>query len=666
MLALRRLPLFLLLASLSLNARAQKPPTEPVRIASPDNQIQFTLSFGSLPGAKTWRYSVDYHGRRLVADSQLGFEIQDQPQLGPQLQQTAVTRGEVNDTYVPPPGKSSSAVDHYNSARIDLQEGSGLGRKLSLEVRVFNDGAAFRYIFPDQEGLKNFAIVRELTQFNYSQDATTYPLILDGFQSPYEDEYQQRVVSGLHPEWLIGLPLLAELPGKGWLAITEAKIDNYAGMYLQHMKGRSFGLTATLAPRLDRPDIAVEAGAPMSTPWRVLMIADQPGRLIESNIVLNLSDPSKLADVSWIKPGKSAWDWWSGDAADNVSFTPGLNTATMKHYIDFASQSGFPYMLIDAGWALNGEESHVADITQVSPKLDMPELLRYAKERNVRIWLWAHWTSVDRYMDQAFPLFEKWGVAGVKIDFMNRDDQWMVDFYQRVLEKAAQHHLMIDFHGAYKPDGIRRTYPNLITRESVMGLEYSKWSARVNPVHNTTLPFTRMLAGPLDYTPGGFRNRNRDQFMPQTVKPMVLGTRAHELALFVVFESPFEMVADDPEEYKGQKDFDFIREVPAAWDETRVLDGRPMEFISIARRRGPDWFVGSITNWDQRNLDIPLNFLGEGSYIAEIYRDAPDVAKDATHTTFEKRPVDRSTVLKLHLGSGGGSALWIHPVGQTK
>ncbi len=666
MLPLRRLPLLLLFACLSLNASAQKPSNEAVRVASPDNQIVFTLSLRALPGGETtWCYSVTYRGQSLIDYSRLGFEIQDQPQLGPQLEEIAVTRGAADDTYVPPPGKSNTARNHYNSARIDFQENSGLGRKLSLEVRVFNDGAAFHYNFPSQEGLKSFAIARELTQFNYSEDATTYPLILDGFQTPYEDEYQQRLISGLHPEWLIGLPLLAELPGKGWLAITEANIDNYAGMYLQHPKGRSFTLEATLAPRVDRPDISVEASAPMSTPWRVLMIADQPGRLIESNIVLNLSEPSKLADTSWIKPGKSAWDWWSGDAADDVSFTPGMNTATMKHYIDFASQSGFPYMLIDAGWALKGKEGRVDDITQVSPNVDMPELLRYAKQRNVRIWLWAHWTSVDRYMDEAFPLFEKWGIAGVKIDFMNRDDQWMVDFYRRVLEKAAAHHLMIDFHGAYKPDGIRRTYPNLITREAVMGLEYSKWTARTNPVHNTTLPFTRMLAGPLDYTPGGFRNRNRDQFTPHNFKPMVLGTRAHELALFVVFESPFEMVADDPEAYKGQRDFDFIRTAPAIWDETRVLEGRPMEFISIARRHGHDWFVGSITNWDRRELEIPLNFLGAGAYVAEIYADAPDVAKDATHTSFEKRPVNRSTILKVQLGSGGGNAIWIHPAGET-
>jgi alpha-glucosidase len=288
-------------------------------------------------------------------------------------------------------------------------------------------------------------------------------------------------------------------------------------------------------------------------------------------------------------------------------------------------------------------------------------LLRYAKEKNVRIWLWSHWNSVDKYMDQAFPLFEQWGIAGVKIDFMNRDDQQMVDFYHRVVETAAAHHLMIDFHGAYKPDGLRRTYPNLITREGVMGKEYLKWSARTTPTHNTTLPFTRMLAGPMDYTPGAFGNSNRENFVARNFMPMGLGTRAHELALFVVFESPFEMVADYPEHYQGQKEFNFIKQVPCTWDEVRMLSGRPMENITLTRRSGEDWYMGSLTNWDERTVKVPLSFLGEGKYVAEIYADAPDSATEATHTTFSKEGVDRTTVLDVHMVSGGGNAIWIHP-----
>jgi alpha-glucosidase len=291
----------------------------------------------------------------------------------------------------------------------------------------------------------------------------------------------------------------------------------------------------------------------------------------------------------------------------------------------------------------------------------MAELVRYAKEKNVKLWLWSHWTSVDKYMDQAFPLFEKWGIAGVKIDFMDRDDQWMVDWYRRVADLAAQHHLMIDFHGAFKPDGLRRTYPNVMTREGVMGKEYLKWSARTSPSHNATLPFTRMLAGPMDYTPGAFGNANLKSFEARQFMPMGLGTRAQELALYVVFESPLEMVSDYPEHYAGQKEFDFIKRVPATWDDVHAIGGQPMKWISLARRSGNDWYVGTLTNWEERSINVPLDFLGQGKYIAEIYADAPDSGDEATHTTFSQQPVDRSTVLRIRMVSGGGNAIWIHP-----
>ena len=502
------------------------------------------------------------------------------------------------------------------------------GPNLSIEVRAFDDGVAFRYVVPEQPALNTVRITGERTQFRYSNDATLYPLVVNGFQSSYEDDYQMRTVSSLHPDWLIALPLLAQVPGTGWVAITEANIDNYAGMYLRGDQAASHPQSRSCRPMSIVPGVAVDTKTPFKSPWRVLMIGDTPGRLIESNMILNLNPPSKIADTSWIQAGKSAWDWWSGDTATGVSFTPGMNTETLKHYIEFASESGFPYMLIDAGWAKPtpgakpGDYADPADITQFNPKVDIPELLRYAKEKNVRIWLWSHWTSIDKYMDQAFPLFEQWGVAGVKIDFMNRDDQWMVDWYRRVVEKAAEHHLMIDYHGAFKPDGLRRTYPNLMTREGVMGKEYSKWSARVTPVHNTTLPFTRMLAGPMDYTPGAFNNTNLENFVARNVMPMSLGTRAQELALYVVFESPLEMVSDYPEQYKGQKAFDFIKQVPATWDEVHVIDGFPMRYITLARRSGKDWYVGSLTNWEERNTKVPLDFLGDGKYVAEIYADA--------------------------------------------
>jgi alpha-glucosidase len=655
---------------------AEKTPDTRLRVASPDGQIVFILSDAPHtramdPARDDLRYAVDFHGKWLMNESAMGLKIEGQTPLGPGMKQISVRNSQQDETYTIPVGKTSSVHDHYNSALVDLADDRG--RKLTVEVRAFDDGVAFRYILPRQPSMEEVRIEHELTQFVYNKDATLYPLILDGFQSSYEDEYQTRQVSGIHRDWLIGLPLLGEVPGVGWIAVTEADIDNYAGMYLRKDEP-VFGLGTELAPHFvkagsGQPGIAVEGQAPVTTPWRVLMIGDTPGRLVESNIVLNLNPSSKIADTSWIRAGKSAWDWWSGEAAPTLAASgvkPGMNTATMKHYIDFASESGFRYMLIDAGWALanrTGPDDYaaVADITRVTPEIDMPELLRYAKEKNVGLWLWSHWTSVDKYMDQAFPLFEKWGIAGVKIDFMNRDDQQMVDWYRRVVAAAAQHHLMIDFHGAYKPDGLRRTYPNLITREGVMGKEYLKWSARTSPLHNTTLPFTRMLAGPLDYTPGAFGNSNRENFIPRNVMPMGLGTRAHELALYVVLESPLQMVSDYPEHYAGQHDFDFIKQVPTTWDEIRVLDGTPREFISLARRSGKDWYIGSITNWDARELKVPLNFLGDGKYIAEIYADASDAGTEATHTTFTQKPVDRNTALDVHMVSGGGNAIWIHP-----
>jgi alpha-glucosidase len=643
--------------SLAAFASAQ-PPTNMLSVTSPNGALTMKLA----PGNRL-EYTVEFRGNPVFQDSLLGLKLEGQPLLGPGMKAASSKPGQADETYTIPVGKTRTVRDHYNSQQIEMQDAKG--RRLQLEMRAYDDGVAFRMIVPDQPGLKHVRLERELTEFNFTKDATTYPLILEGFQSSYEDEYQLRQVSGLHKDWLIGLPFLANVPGVAWVGITEADIENYAGMYLQKGQER-FAVRAQLSPRIDNAAIAVEADTPVTTPWRVLMIADDPGRLVESNIVLNLNPPSKIADPSWIKAGKTSWDWWSGDYAENVDFKPGMNTATMKHYIDFSSASGFPYMLIDAGWALANRKSPddyaaVADITKVDPNIDMPELLRYAKQKNVKVWLWSHWTSVDKYMDQAFPLFEQWGIAGVKIDFMQRDDQQMVAWYRHVVDLAAQHHLMIDFHGAFKPDGLRRTYPNLITREGVMGKEYLKWSARTSPIHNTTLPFTRMLAGPLDYTPGAFGNATRETFIPRNSQPMGLGTRAHELALYVVLESPLQMVSDYPEHYAGQHDFEFIKQVPATWDAVRVISGRPMENITVARRSGNDWYVGSITNWEARTVHVPLDFLSEGKYTAEIYADAPDAGTKATHTTFTTQTVDKSTVLEVKMASGGGNAIWIHP-----
>ena len=633
---------------------------ESLRVISPDGAVELVIESARIGGPPNapWRYRVSFHSQLVLAYSALGLEIEGQSLAGG-WKTEAVKRNEEDESYSVPAGKADPIRDHYRSARADYAQQGGNKLRLSIEARAYNDGVAFRYIIPEQPALSEIRLTRELTDFRFAKDAMTYPLILRNYTTSYEDEYQKRQLSGLHPEWLLALPLLTEVPGVAWAAITEAHIENYAGMYLAHGTNAR-ALEVRLAPRHDDSKVSVIGRAPLSSPWRVIMLGKEPGRLIESNILLNVNPPSQVADTSWIKPGKTSWDWWSGSYADGVSFRPGMNTDTMKHYIDFSADSGFPYMLIDAGWAAHRERGTPDDITATSAAIDMPALLRHAKEKNVKLWLWAHWTSVDKHMSEAFPLFEKWGIAGVKIDFMDRDDQEMVNWYRRVLKEAAAHHLMIDFHGAYKPDGIERTYPNLMTREGVMGLEYLKWSARVTPEYNCTLPFTRMLAGPLDYTPGGFLNVTREAFVPRNQQPMVMGTRAHQLALFVVFESHLQMVADYPERYKGEKDFEFLRAVPASWDETRVLSGRPMEHIAIARRSGKEWYLGCLTDWNARDLELPLDFLTEGKMVAEIYADAADAVEHPTHTTIEKENVGRAAKLKLHLAPGGGAAVRIH------
>jgi alpha-glucosidase len=634
-------------------------------LSSPNGQIQFQLFLTRQPDPSLdyvrLAYQVSFKGKTLIDTSFMGLDIQDQPILGVNVGLVSSKTAAVDQTYTVPAGKTKTIRDHYNSLTAEYMQNGTLGRRITVEVRAYDDGIAFRYVVPWSNPLVDMKIIDEVTEFEFAEDAPTYPLILKDFQTPYEDQYNRVTLSGIHPNSLIGLPFLVEQPGIGWVAVTEADIDNYSGMYLKHEDGRI--MISTLAPRLDDNMIAVRTSAPMICPWRVLLIGSDPGKLIESNIVASLNPPSAIADTSWIKPGKAAWNWWSGTQAEGVDFVPGMNTATINHYIDFAADAKLEYMLIDAGWAVPGEGNLPPDITRAIPAIDMPEILRYAKSKKVGVWLEADWTSLQRQMDDAFALYEKWGVAGVKIDHMNRDDQWMVDFYHRMAKTAAGRHLMLDLHGAYKPDGLSRTWPNVITREAVMGLAYSKWGARTTPDHDVMLPFTRMLAGPMDYTPGGFDNVTPAQFQPRIDKPMAMGTRAHQLALYVVFDSPLMMVSDYPEAYKGQKDFEFIKEVPSSWDETREINGKVGEFVTLARRKGNEWYLGAITNWDSREVSIPLEFLGPGNWTAEMYSDAPDAGVNPKHTVIEQRPVTASTLLKVNLAPGGGVAVRFVPMG---
>src|SRR5579883_476447 len=635
-----------------------------VTLESPDHRLgaKFeTLSDNAPAAPGRLVYSVTVAGKPLIERSGLSLDLQGQRPLGSAVRIVNATPSSVDDSYELVTGKVSRVRDHYNAVRIELSDDRGIPRKLMIEARAYDDGIAFRYVVPDQTAFREFRLKNENTEFRISKDAESYALILPHFRTMYEAEFLQLPASAFagpnglsRSNALIGLPYLLHVTGVAWLAVTEADLHGYSSMYLvnssQGWGGADF--VSKLAPG-DDPDVVVEGTLPHHSGWRVLLVGDEPGQLIESNIITSLNPPSEIHDTSWIHPGLTAWDWWSGSVGADGK--PSFSTDTMKYYVDFAARSHFPYMLIDAGWSVPG------DITRMNGKVDVPAVVQYAAGKNVKVWIWLHYREVDAQMEQAFPLYEQWGVAGLKIDFVERDDQRGIEFYYRAAKLAAEHHLMVDFHGATKPTGVERTFPNILGYEAVLGMEQNKANARDTPEHRVTLPFTRMLAGRMDYTPGGFDNVTEQEFTPRGLRPMVMGTRAAQLAMYVVYEAPFQMVSDTPKAYEDQPAFAFIEHAPTSWDETKVLNGYPGEYITMARRKGEEWFLGSMTNWSGRELTVPLTFLGTGRYTAEVYADAPDAGQYPKSVSIQKKIVDRNSHLDLKLAPGGGYAVRFVP-----
>ena len=635
----------------------------PYSLRSPDGNLVINFEMITNNAAQEvgqLSYSVSFRGKPLVDRSGLALEMQGQRALGTNVKIDAQHPSQTDETYRLVTGKASTVRNHFNALQLKLIEPQPPRRTFFMEARAYEDGVAFRYVVPDQSGLRKFRLKNESTEFRISKDAVTYALVLPNFRTSYESEYIRLNASafanrnGLSTTNLIGLPLLMEVPGVGWMAITEADLRGNSAMYLVNPASNWGGhrFESRLAPG-DDPEVIVKGALPHHSAWRVLMVGDHPGRLIESNVITSLNPESEIQDTSWIKAGLTAWDWWSGSIGRDGK--PAFTTDTMKYYVDFAAKSGFPYMLVDAGWAAPN------DISKMNGKVDIPELVRYAAPKNVKIWIWMHYANVDAQMDEAFPLYKQWGVAGLKIDFVERDDQKGIEFYYRAAALAAKNQLMVDFHGATKPTGMERTFPNVLGYEAVLGLEQSKAGARDNPDHRAILPFTRMLAGRMDYTPGGFNNVTREEFESRSLRPLVMGSRAQQLAMYAIYEAPFQMVSDTPSAYEDQPAFEFIKHSPATWDETKVLNGVPGEFISIARRSGTTWFLGSLTNWTARELDLPLSFLGAGKYTAEIYADAEDAARYPKNVSVRRETVDSHSVLKAKLAPGGGFAVRLVP-----
>ncbi len=553
-----------------------------------------------------------------------------------------------------------------------MQETVRPRRKINLYFRAYNDGVGLRYELPVQRGMDSIILTNEKIDFSFTDNHTVWAAYWNTFHLSQEVEFTKSKLGDIKPQNIIGTPLLVQT-NAAWVALLEANVTGWACSGLTADPDRANTIISRPSWLPEDTTIVVRTASQRFSPWKVIMIADQPARFIESDLLQNLNEPCALKDVSWIKPGVSAWDWWwCGGYAPDAGFKLGPDTETMKYFIDFAADMGWQYQIVDWQWYgppfnEDGSINTKADITKMIPGIDIPGIVSYASKKNIKIVLWLLWANADKQMEEAFALYEKWGVAGVKIDFMDRNDQEMVDFYHRVAKTAARHHLVVDFHGAYVPDGFSRTYPNLITREGVLGNEYNKWSNRITPLHCLTLPFTRMLAGEMDFTPGGFLNDMPDKFVVvggDSPAPHVMGTRCFQLAMFVVYESAFTVFCESPYNVRNQQGSDFLVGIPSTWDETKVLEGQPGENIAIARRSGDKWYIGGMSI-NKRTFTITTDFLDDKVYQAYIWSDAPDSdIKPRTLVTREQL-CSKAGELNVNVVANGGFVAVIQPAGTS-
>jgi alpha-glucosidase len=626
-----------------------------IHIASPDAQIKFTLT----TAAGVPQYSVSFKNRLLISGSALNVKTMETGTFANVRFAKAAVFKSVKEKYSLIVGKANLVENQYKQAVIYLADAVNKNHKVNIEVRVFNDGVAFRYHFPSTTNQSVITLLEEQTQFRFTEDPVTKALLLPNFTTSHEGLYTTSALTKIQEDTLMDVPALFQLSGNTFVAITEAALLDYAGMYLSKHNGI---LQSSLSPLPGQEAIKVKALLPHHSPWRVLMISDRVGAFIESNISSSLNETPEIKEWSWLKPGTTTFPWWNGTIIPD-SIKGGNNFETNKYYIDFCAANNITYhSIVEYGgheWYTNDGEGYQpgknVDITKPVDGLDIKAICDYGKQKGVGIRVWTHWKALYPKLDTAFALFEQWGLSGMMVDFMDRDDQEMVNIQTEILEKAAKHKLHIQFHGAYKPTGLHRTYPNELTREGAMNYEYHKWDKIITPDADLNIVFTRMLAGPTDYHQGGFRALPQDEFVVQNFKPYVMGTRCHMLAMYVVLENYLPMVADYPDAYIGQPGFEVIQKIPGTWHQTVVPSAQVDEYVSIARRCGSDWYIGTITNHQKRSVTLSFNFLDEGIYTATIYSDAADADVNPNHLTKESKQVNKKTKLEISLAGNGGS-----------
>jgi alpha-glucosidase len=654
-----RIATLCLLALTAATGHAQSAPSLVAR--SPDGQTELRVETGD-----RLSYSVARRGRTLIASSPISLTLGDGRMLG---RPAAVTKSDtraVSDSVRPvAPTKSAVVRDRYTELTIRF---SG---DYALELRAYDDGVAYRWVLALPDSI--ITVTSEEASFNVAGRATGIAPLDSTFMTHYEPAYRRIPLDSLVAPRMSLLPLLVMADSGPRIAITESALEDYPGMYLVSAgpgTARLSGLFPQVAleerARNDR-DVVVTRRAPYiartsgrrALPWRVVMIADEDRQLLENQLVYLLAPANRLSDVSWIRPGKVAWDWWNANNVRGVPFRAGINNDTYKYYIDFAARSRIPYVILDEGWYKRD------NLLEQSADIDVPELVRYGGTKNVGVILWVTSKTLTDQFVPALDQFARWGVKGIKVDFMQRDDQGMVNFYWRTAREAAARRLLVDYHGAHKPAGLNRAYPNALTFEGVRGLEQSKWSTIVGPAHDVTLPFTRMLAGPVDYTPGAMINAQPRDFKPVFNRPMSQGTRAHQLAMYVVYESPLQMLADSPTNYLAEPScMEFLSAVPTVWDETHALAGEVGRYVLVARRRGDEWYIGAMTNDSSRTLTADLSFLGAGRYVMDSWADGINADRNAMDFRRETRVVRRGGQLKIELAPGGGFAARVRTQGS--
>lgn len=629
-----------------------------VEASSPDGKIRFSLRLENDAPV----YKVFYEKQVIVENSSLSFDF-DSGYFGKNLKINKPVHRKIDETYELVVGKNKRVRNQCREVTIPFEEKEKPFRKINLIVRAFNDGVAFRYEFPSQPDWNSYVMYDENSTFNLSGNPQALAMILASYTTSHEGFYSEVPYRELEENRLIEMPATFVFPNGTCLAITEAAIVDYAGMYLMKKDGV---LTGKLSPLPGQDKIRVEATLPHKTPWRVMMIGDKINTLMESNILTNLNEPCKIEDTSWIQPGKTTFTWWNGNVVPDTTFLPGNNFQTNKYYIDFAARNQLDFhsiygyaeqpWYVDDGFDFSNPGKNV-DITKSIAPLDMKAICDYARSQGVKIHVWLNWRALYPQIDEAFRQFEEWGVVGMMVDFMDRDDQEMIRIQEEILIKAARHHLFVQFHGSSKPSGLHRTYPNEFTREGTLNYECYKWSTHINADHDIHMPFSRGLAGPADYHLGGFRAVPASEFKMQYTRPLVTSTRCHMLGMYLVLESYLGMLCDFPEAYEGQPGFDFLKKVPTVWDETKVVDARINEYVITARKNNEEWFIGSINNSKARTIDISFDFLDDGEYMADIYTDASDTDVYPDHLEKQTKIIRKKDQIKIVLASGGGAVM---------